>query len=113
MKRNIGFCEFTDAFRDMDRDNFSYNGLKALYEYLEQFEEDTGEEMELDVIALCCEFSEYDSAVDCINDCGYDCDLSEYDSKEYSDEEEQEALEYLEYRTMVIPFDGGIIIQDF
>lgn len=62
MKKSIGFCEFTDSFRNMDRqENFSYNWLKALYEYLEQYEEDTGEEIELDTIALCCEYTEYES----------------------------------------------------
>lgn len=58
---NIGFCQFQDAFHNMDRkDNFSYNGLRTLYDYLEQLEEDTGETIELDVIALCCEYSEID-----------------------------------------------------
>lgn len=45
---------FHDAFHDMGRsDNFSYSGLDALYAYL-----DEQEEYELDVIALCCEFTE-------------------------------------------------------
>jgi hypothetical protein len=52
--------DFTDTFRNMGRkDQFSYAGLHALYEYLEQLAEDTGEPMELDVIALCCDYSEY------------------------------------------------------
>lgn len=29
-----------------------------MFDYLEQYEADTGEEIKLDVIALCCEFSE-------------------------------------------------------
>jgi hypothetical protein len=59
MKQTIGFCQFRDAFINYDRkENFSYEGSKALFEYLEQYEEDCGEEIELDVVALCCEYSE-------------------------------------------------------
>jgi len=60
MKENVGFCDFQDRFRTMDRnENFSYEGKKALFEYLEQYEEDCNTEIELDVIALCCEYTEY------------------------------------------------------
>ena len=61
MKQSISVSDFRDAFRDMGRgDQFSYAGLGALYEYLEQYEEDSGIEIELDVIALCCDFTEYE-----------------------------------------------------
>lgn len=43
------------------KDNFSYYGKKALYRYLVDLEEDTGQEMEMDWIAICSDFSEYDS----------------------------------------------------
>ena len=59
MYQSVGFCDFTDAFRKMDRkENFSYEGLKVLFDYLERLEEDMGEPIELDVIALCCEYME-------------------------------------------------------
>ena len=50
--------DFTEAMRKLRPDNFSYEGQIALFDYLEQYEEDTGEQIELDVIALCCEYSE-------------------------------------------------------
>lgn len=57
MKQTIGLSEFRSAFHNMGRGNqFSYDGLKALFNYLEEVDED----MELDVIALCCEFKEYE-----------------------------------------------------
>ena len=34
-------------------------GLECLYNYLIDFEQDTNTEIELDVIALCCDYSEY------------------------------------------------------
>jgi hypothetical protein len=39
--------------------NFTYKGLRALFQYLESLEDDTGDKIELDVIALCCDYSEY------------------------------------------------------
>ena len=62
--------DFERAFKNFERDNFSYDGLKALFEYLEEYEEGTGEEVELDVIALCCEYMEYDSLKEYNDDYG-------------------------------------------
>ena len=99
MKQSITFCQFNDDFRDMGRDNhFSYDGLKTLYDYLEQYGEETGEEVELDVIALCCEFTEYQ-------------DIKEFQG-DYG--EEYEDIESIEYNTLVLPIDDeGFIVQDF
>jgi hypothetical protein len=62
--------DFERAFKRFERNNFSYDGLKALFEYLEEYEEGTGEEVELDVIALCCEYTEYDSLSEYNDDYG-------------------------------------------
>lgn len=111
MKQSINFSQFCDAFRDMGRnDNFSYGGLRALFDYIEALDDDCGTDTELDVIALCCEFSEYDSAVGCIKDAGYP--FVPYED-EGAEEVEDAALEYLNENTIVIRFDSGIIIQDF
>ena len=62
MKTTVTFTNFIDAFQDRNRnDNFSYEGKRALFDYLEEYEDSTGEETELDVIALCCDYNEYDS----------------------------------------------------
>lgn len=61
MYQTIGKCDFHDAFLRMGRkDQFSYEGLNQLYDYLEQLEQDLGETIELDVIALCCDYAEDD-----------------------------------------------------
>ena len=53
---------FHDAFVRMGRkDQFSYEGRAALYGYLVDLADDTGEPFELDVIGLCCDFTEYES----------------------------------------------------
>ena len=71
MKQTIDVYGFRRAFERTDRkDQFSYEGLEALFNWLEQYEDDTGEETELDVIALCCDFTEYESLSDFQQDYG-------------------------------------------
>lgn len=60
MKQTVGIYEFREAFRNIRPDNFSYEGLNLLFEYFENYEMDTGEEIEFDVIAICCDYSEND-----------------------------------------------------
>lgn len=96
MIKNINFSDFCDAFKAFDRDNFGYEGKRALFDYLEQLEEDTGEQIELDVIALCCEYTEYS-------------DIEEIKGVYPSIKN----MEDLQNNTQVIEFEGGIIIQDF
>jgi hypothetical protein len=62
MFTKINQSQFIDSFRNMGRETqFSYGALCALFQYMEDIEESCGEELELDVIALCCEFTEYAS----------------------------------------------------
>ena len=46
-------------FQDIRPNDYSIGALNALFNYFEELEEDLGEEIELDVIAICCDFSEY------------------------------------------------------
>lgn len=51
---------FVQAFDEMDRgDNFSVAARRALFDYYDDMSQDTGEPVELDVIAICCDWSEY------------------------------------------------------
>jgi hypothetical protein len=60
MKQTINFELFCDLFAKGDRGNqFSLAGKWELYNYLTDLEDETGEEFELDVIGLCCEYMEY------------------------------------------------------
>jgi hypothetical protein len=62
MKNTVNNSQFHDAFYRAGRGSqFSYEGLEVLFNYLEQLEGDTGHEIELDVIGLCCEYAECDS----------------------------------------------------
>lgn len=50
---------FRDAFyRAGRKEQFSYEGQEALFNHLQKLENDMGEEIELDVIAICCDYVE-------------------------------------------------------
>ena len=83
MKKTVYQNEFVKEFDEYNRsENFSIEGRIALFDYLEQYEEETGEDIELDVIALCCEYSEYESLDAFNNDYCKECktidEISEY-----------------------------------
>jgi ferritin len=100
MIKKVTLNYFMDRFRAFDRyDNFGYEGLKALFEYIEQYEDETGKQIELDVTALCCDYKKYDS-------------LEEF-NQEYG--EEFESLDEVRDKTDVIEIEGSnaFIIQRY
>jgi len=58
MKTPVHLHDFRNAFQSVRPNNFTYEGLTQLFDYFESYEYDTGEEIELDVIAICCEYEE-------------------------------------------------------
>tara|TARA_R110002096_G_scaffold200015_1_gene383875 strand:+ start:220 stop:528 length:309 start_codon:yes stop_codon:yes gene_type:complete len=102
MKTTMNFYDFSRWFEQNRPNNFSRAGLRALFDYFEEFEEDTGQEWEFDGIALCCDFTEYD-------------DLDEfkanYTCEEFQDIEDWEGIN--DY-TIVIPIcEKSFLIQNF
>lgn len=64
--------EFIAEFEACNRSsNFSVYALEAMFEFLNTYSEEHGEPIELDVIALCCEFTEYENIAEC--DQAYGC----------------------------------------
>lgn len=110
MKQSINLYQFREAFERADRtNNFSYDGLRVLFEFIEQYEEDTGEETEFDVVAICCEFSEDDPSNIADN---YRIDISECEN---DDDIRETVTEYLNDNTMICGTTdaGNIIYQQF
>ena len=103
MKDTINKDQFRNWFRSSDtyKNNFSYEGLSTLFDYLEEMEESTEAELEFDPVALCCEYSEYDTFEEFQED---------YDGKEL-----YPTLDDLEDYTTVIRVGhtGSFIIQQF
>ena len=106
MKRTITEFDFIAGFRGEYADSFTYEGMKALYEYFTQLEEETGFEIEYDPIAIHSEFTEY-------------ADFEEFIGvyEDYSKEHNIKEIDDIAEHTQLIRFDGGLdhrfIIQDF
>ena len=109
MKQTISKSDFIDQFRVMNRlENFSYEARGLLFDYLEEYEESSGEEIELDVIAVCCDFSEDDPSDIAAN---YNIDISECEDEE---EIKDTVLSYLQDETMVVgETPSGIVYAQF
>ncbi len=89
MKTTVNFSDFVDGFQKIGRgDQFSCDGLKLIFDYLESLEED-GEEIEFDPIDICCTYTE--NTLDEFN--------SDYGTKFSSIEEIEE---YLDQHTFVV-----------
>lgn len=122
MRKTITEHEFVNEFDECDRGgDFSRDGRRALFEYLEQLEENIGEDIELDIIALCCEYSEYEDMENYIKDYygreetkPLGVDKEDYDSLE---EWHDAVFEELRQHTTVIligdEHSEGFIIQCF
>ena len=100
MKLTITLNDFESAFQRYGRgEQFSYRGLIALFEYLELLESEMGEEIEFDVIGICCQYTEYDNFKifqDEHSHMGYKC------------------IEDVENDTIVIPIDKeSFIVSNF
>lgn len=96
MKTSVNFHDFIDAFKRFDRyDAFGYEALKIIFEYLEEYEDSTGEEIELDVIAICCDFNVQHYS-DIARD--YDVDIEGMDESEAK----QHVMDYLCDNTTVL-----------
>lgn len=105
MKQTITEYQFIEAFRHAGRETqFSVNARRAIFAHLEEFEHDSGTELELDPIGICCEFAEYPCALEAAKAYGY---------RDGIDSKDESALEWLQNRTQVIEFEGGIVIQQF
>lgn len=103
MKQTVNNSQFHDAFHSMGRGNqFSYDGLERIYEYLEQLDED----YELDVIALCCDFVEMtmNEVID-----AYSVDI-DYDGDVY-----QQVTDYISNHSTLIgdTADGNFVFAQF
>lgn len=108
MKTYISEYSFMRAFKECRPDNFSYDGLKVLFEYLEEYEMDIGEELELDVIGLCCDFSEstFEDIAALYN--------VEIDINENEDEQKQQVIDFLQSEGAYVGETlNSIIYRDF
>jgi hypothetical protein len=117
MKKTLTKDTFRFLMNQIRPDNFSYEGQGVLFDYLEEYEDATGKQIEFDPIAFCCEYAEahFDEVA---NDyLGDDIEEQLMEDCEGLDEEEtaQKIAEYLSDKTTVlgITSDNQIIFQQF
>ena len=60
MKDTVTAYQFVNEMAQAQH-GFSREGARALFEYFEAYEEDTGEQMEFDPVAIRCDFDEYEN----------------------------------------------------
>ena len=105
MKKTVDIYEFRADFQSLRPNNFSYEGLEVLFDMLEEYEDSTGEELEFDVIAICCDFTE-STALEVAQD--YQLDIAQEDGEDAEDYAERladEVEEYLNDSTIAQRFD--------
>ena len=100
MIQTINFYDFQRGFELRNNQyQFSRSGLRTLFDYFEQYEEDCDTEIEFDPVAICCEYVEYDNIEEF---------WLVYDKEDYPD------IDTIEENTTVIMIDEkSFIIQEF
>lgn len=111
MKITVTESMFCEQFKRIRPDNFSRAALEALFAYFDEMESAQGEEMEFDVIAICCDWTEYDSALEAAEAYGFEPKASE---DERADMSEREALEFLQDNTTVLDLSvNGVVVLNY
>jgi len=59
MKQQVYLVDFLEAFKAVRSNAFTAKGLTAFFKFWQGYEQETGEEIDLDVIAFCYEYTEY------------------------------------------------------
>jgi len=116
MKQNVSEDTFISTFKQNQsyKNNFSYEGLRVLYNYLEQYENDIGEELEFDLISLCCDYNEYEDLKEFLNDYPSDIDKKDYDDlDDYKQAIEEEINDNTQLIKLGDDLDEGFIIQAY
>jgi len=117
MKLELSTSHAVDLLRQDEYAGWSYKGATALVEYLENMEDELGEDINFNCVDFRCEFSEYKSVQDWLTShygrpledalkfADIDCDLSsEYDVNE-------SISEFIRDRGTLVDFDGGVIVS--
>lgn len=118
--------QFIDMMQTARPNNFSVNGLRVLFDYLDELSDDCSEPMEFDAIAIACDYSEAD-AVEVYNRYKPDLNLDDEDQALFDlyhdtdlaymleDIIKAQIIEYLEYNTRFVgeTKTGSLVFADF
>jgi hypothetical protein len=111
MKVTLNQNEFVNRFRAVRPDQFSTEALRALFAYFEECEREGGDEVEFDALAICCEWTQYGSAVEAAEAYGWEDPTPEGGERDST--AERAAFEFLQDQTAVIELSSGVLVRDF
>lgn len=121
MKKTLTTSDIARELHEDKNATWSWSGAIALAEYLEELERDSGEEMELNVVATRCDWAEYASLADWAVEYfgGWDlaCERHGASGIERNEESEDDMSDdfrsYIQDNGTLIEFDGGIVVSSF
>ena len=116
MTKTMTQCDIAEELMNDIHAAWTRAGAFALAEYFEQFEEDLGESIEFDAVAIRCDFSQYESLQEwsheyfsnALEELGFD-ETEEIDEDDF----DEKIREYIQDHGQLIEFDGGVIVSQF
>ena len=120
MKKTLTNYEIAHELLQDENANWTHAGAFALAEYFQEYEDSVSEELELDVVAIRCDFTESESMQDWIVDyygkpLGESMKLAgiDLDGEEDEDEIDGWIRSYIQDHGTLIEFSSGIIVSSF
>ena len=113
MKTTLNTHDITNALFNDKNAAWSYNGAKALAEYLEQYEEDCDIELELDVVAIRCTYTECEDLEEWARSYFTNNQFKSLFEDLEGDDLDEEIAQYIEERGTLLEFEGGAIVSEF
>ena len=114
MKTTLTTTEAAHRLIDDNNTNWSRAAAFALVEYLEELEEDIGEEIEFCPVDIRCDYSEYADLQEWGGERWYlDSDMRSDLNLEIDDDPDSAIREYIRDHGTLLEFDGGIIVSNF
>lgn len=115
MKRTLSTYEIADELHRDENANWSWAGARALAEHLEQLEEDCGEELEFDRVAIRCDYAQYNSLREWAKEyCGDSWREDMGFEEDTTEEDEEETIrDFIQDNGALLEFEDGIIVSSF
>jgi hypothetical protein len=113
MKTTLSTYQIADALKNDEYGGWSSEGALAMAEHLEELEDDLGEEFELDIVDIRCEYSEFDSLQEWARGHFIDWKKDLQIENEDNDEINDLIREHIQDYGRLVEFSPGIIVSSF
>ena len=118
MKMTIDAGIAQEMFKNWDRNYYTYEAIETLLDYYDEIDDN----MEFDVIGICCDWNEYGETPclkwkDFISDYGYLLDVEEWEEENEMEYDEDlyidSLIEILEDKTVVLRLSNSVLVAAF